>query len=74
MKLDMENRNVLEGEQFYFVPYEMGRNLSNDDVKWYKTISPTEAISSDQNQRVHYQGGALLFMDLRPEDSGYYTA
>lgn len=70
----MQEINVLQGEQFYFMPYEMGRNLSNDDVKWYKTNSSAEPISSDQNQRVHYQGGALLFMDLRPEDSGDYTA
>lgn len=72
--MDFEHRNVVQGEQLYFVPHDMGENLSNDDVKWYKTDSSTEPISSNQTQRVHYQGGALFFMDLRLEDSGNYTA
>lgn len=72
--LDEELRRLVIGEQFYFVPYDMGQNLSNDEVTWYRDDSLTEPISTDQNQRVHYRGGALLFMDLRPEDSGNYTA
>lgn len=71
--LDKEVRRLLIGEQFYFVPYDMEPNLSNDEVKWYRDDS-TDPISTDQNQRVHYLGGALLFMDLRPKDSGNYTA
>lgn len=70
---DKEVRRLVKGEQFYFVPYAMVPNLSNDEVKWYRDDS-TEPISTDQNQRVHYLGGALLFMDLRPADSGNYMA
>lgn len=72
--LDKELRRLVIGEQFYFVPYAMEQNLSNDEVTWYKVDSLTEPISTDQNQRVHYRGGALLFMDLRSKDSGNYTA
>lgn len=74
LDLDEELRRLVIGEQFYFVPYEMGQNVSKDEVRWYRDDALTEPISTDQNQRVHYQGGALFFMDLRPEDSGKYTA
>lgn len=74
LDLDEELRRLVIGEQFYFVPFDMGQNVSNDEVTWYRDDALTEPISTDQNQRVHYQGGALFFMDLRPEDSGKYTA
>lgn len=67
---------LLKGEQFYFMPVDMEENLSNDEVKWYKrrNDSSIEPITPDQNQDVHYQGGALLFMNVTLEDSGTYTA
>lgn len=69
-------RKLLRGEQFYFMPDEMGENLSNDEVKWYRhrNDSVIEPITPDQNQDVHYQGGALFFMNVTLEDSGTYTA
>lgn len=67
---------LLRGEQFYFVPDEMEENLSEDEVRWYRyrNDSSVEPISRDQNQDVHYIGGALLFMNLTLENSGLYTA
>lgn len=52
----------------------MGESRSNDEVQWYRDDSLTQPISTDPNQKVHYQGGALLLMDLSPQDSGNYTA
>lgn len=70
----MESINLLEGEAFYFVPYDLEDDLSNDEVTWYRNNSQTELISTDENESVHYHGSALLFLNLHTEDSGFYTA
>lgn len=72
----MDSINLLRGEQFYFMPDEMKENLSGDEVQWYRyrNGSFTEEITSDPKQTVHYQGGALLFMNVSLKDSGVYTA
>ena len=65
--------NLHEGEAFYFVPYDL-EDLSDNEVIWYKNNDLRELISTDENQRVHYHGNALLFLNLSTEDSGTYTA
>lgn len=74
--LHKDVRKLLRGEQFYYVPEEMGEDLTNDEVKWYRRRNDSflEPLTPDQNQDVHYQGGALLFMNVSLEDSGVYTA
>lgn len=73
--LDLESVNLLEGEAFFFVPYELDYNLTDDEVTWYKNKSGIEIeISTDENASVHHHGGALFFLNLHTEDSGFYIA
>ncbi|XP_059199424.1 interleukin-1 receptor-like 1 [Centropristis striata] len=72
---DEEEYNVLEGEAFYFVPYVVDiPDIPDDNITWYKKNNQTENITTDENKNVHYNGGALFFLNLHTEDSGFYTA
>ncbi|XP_078118596.1 interleukin-1 receptor type 1-like isoform X2 [Sander vitreus] len=63
---------LLEGEAFYYEPDDVGSDLSNENIAWYK--NETENIPTDNNETVHYHGEALVFLNLLPENSGNYTA
>ncbi|XP_070770987.1 interleukin-1 receptor-like 1 [Enoplosus armatus] len=72
---DIETHRLLEGEAFYFVPYELNdSNIPDENVTWYKNSSQIEKISTDEKETVHYHGGALFFLNVLPENSGFYTA
>lgn len=72
---DTEIIHLLEGEAFYFVPYALDDGfLPDEEFTWYKNSSQIEYISTDKNEAVHYQGGALIFLNLSTENSGFYTA
>ncbi|XP_059199144.1 interleukin-1 receptor-like 1 [Centropristis striata] len=72
---DEDEYNVLEGEAFYFVPYVVDiPDIPDDNITWYKKNIQTENITTDENKNVHYHGGALFFLNLHTEDSGFYTA
>ncbi|XP_035460565.2 interleukin-1 receptor-like 1 isoform X2 [Scophthalmus maximus] len=65
---------LLEGEAFYFVHLNLPkRNYSNEEVTWHRNNSRIENIY-DENERIHCHGGALFFLNLLIEDSGFYTA
>ncbi|XP_020504834.2 interleukin-1 receptor type 1 isoform X2 [Labrus bergylta] len=72
---DMDNEifHQLEGEAFYFLPYVlMDGNIPDENITWHKNNS--EEISNNEDRMVHYHGGALFFLNLQIEDSGFYTA
>ncbi|KAK9537200.1 hypothetical protein VZT92_004836 [Zoarces viviparus] len=69
-----ESYNLIEGEAFYFVPYD----VENPDEKftWFRNNSDNEIgnITSDENEDVHHHGGALFLLNPVLTDSGLYTA
>ncbi|XP_013883502.1 uncharacterized protein LOC106532061, partial [Austrofundulus limnaeus] len=66
---------LMEGEAFYFVPSIFDySDLPNDNVTWYKVRPEMEIITSDENQKVHSHGAALLLLNVSAEDSGDYMA
>ncbi|XP_053184274.1 interleukin-1 receptor type 1 [Scomber japonicus] len=70
----LEDFNLLEGEAFPFVPSDLEDwKLPDEHFLWYKNSSKIEYISSDEKERIHYHSGALLFLNLSTEDSGFYT-
>uniref|UniRef100_UPI0009B3EE45 interleukin-1 receptor type 1-like n=1 Tax=Monopterus albus TaxID=43700 RepID=UPI0009B3EE45 len=62
---------LLEGESFYVVPYDLVDNeqLEDKEITWSKNKLE---ISSAEN-RIHYHGKMLFFLNLRTEDSGFYS-
>ncbi|KAM7380096.1 hypothetical protein PAMP_003413 [Pampus punctatissimus] len=71
---DVDQFQLPEGEGFYFVPSEVhGHNLTDEQFTWYRNSSLIKYISSDEKERVHYHGAALIFLNLSKEDSGFYT-
>ncbi|KAM3607038.1 uncharacterized protein V6R79_000971 [Siganus canaliculatus] len=73
--LDTEFFNIYKGEAFYFVPYDLDdANQTDEEITWYKNSSPNEPISTNENDTVHYHGGALFFLNVSTENSGSYTA
>ncbi|XP_033470312.2 interleukin-1 receptor type 1 [Epinephelus lanceolatus] len=73
MDLNTDSFRLFEGEAFRFVPHELGNNVPDDEVTWYKNNSQIN-ITTDENQNVHYHGGALFFLNLCSENSGLYIA
>uniref|UniRef100_UPI0037E9907A interleukin-1 receptor-like 1 n=1 Tax=Semicossyphus pulcher TaxID=241346 RepID=UPI0037E9907A len=70
----LERFNRLEGEAFYFQPYNIpNSNIPDENITWYKSNSNKKEISNEE-ERVHYHRGALFFLNLEIEDSGFYTA
>uniref|UniRef100_A0A3Q3N463 TIR domain-containing protein n=1 Tax=Mastacembelus armatus TaxID=205130 RepID=A0A3Q3N463_9TELE len=66
---------LLEGEGFYFKPYDHYHSkLTDKDFTWYKNNSKTDCISSNEKERIHHSGKTLFILNIRPEDSGLYTA
>lgn len=61
---------LIEGEAYYFLPYD----LLSDNVTWFKVSPEMENITSDENQRIHSHGAALLLLNVSTKDSGTYTA
>lgn len=49
-------------------------NLPDEQFLWYKNSSQIKFISSDEKEGIHHHGGALFFLNLSTEDSGFYTA
>ncbi|XP_062287827.1 interleukin-1 receptor-like 1 [Scomber scombrus] len=47
--------------------------LPDEHFLWYKNSSKIEYISSDEKERIHHHGGALVFLNVSTEDSGFYT-
>lgn len=81
MDSDKESFNLLEGEAFYFLPLDLpDNNFTDEEFKWYKNTSSftdnssIEEISANDSEPVHYHGGALFFLNLLTENSGFYTA
>ncbi|XP_068593101.1 interleukin-1 receptor-like 1 [Cebidichthys violaceus] len=70
----LESFNLIEGEAFYFVPYDAD-NL-DEKFTWFRnnTDNNIENITTDENESVHHHGGALFLLNPRLEDSGFYTA
>ncbi|XP_029315624.1 interleukin-1 receptor type 1-like isoform X2 [Cottoperca gobio] len=71
--LGKESYNLSEGEALYFLHYDLENNLSDEEITWFKENSSIE-ITTDENENVHYHGGALFFLNLLTEHSGLYTA
>ncbi|XP_026152177.1 interleukin-1 receptor-like 1 [Mastacembelus armatus] len=72
---DTEFVKLLEGEGFYFKPYDHYHSkLTDKDFTWYKNNSKTDCISSNEKERIHHSGKTLFILNIRPEDSGLYTA
>ncbi|KAM6978398.1 interleukin-1 receptor-like 1 [Tautogolabrus adspersus] len=71
--MDNQPFHRLEGEAFYFLPYALlDGNIPDENITWHKNNS--EEISNSEDEMVHYHGGALYFLNLQIEDSGFYTA
>ncbi|XP_030283391.1 interleukin-1 receptor type 1-like [Sparus aurata] len=69
---DKERFILLEGEAFYIMPYDLTETYYPDEeFTWYKNDS---RISNDESKNVHYHGGALYFLNVSAEDSGFYHA
>ncbi|KAM8750091.1 interleukin-1 receptor type 1 [Acanthopagrus schlegelii] len=69
---DKEPFVLLEGEAFYVMPYDLTETYYPDEeFTWYKNDS---LISNDESKNVHYHGGALYFLNVSAEDSGFYHA
>ncbi|XP_041662376.1 interleukin-1 receptor-like 1 isoform X2 [Cheilinus undulatus] len=62
------------GEAFFFLPYLLYPStiIPDENITWYKNNS--EEISNNEEERVHYHGGRLFFLNLKTEDSGFYVA
>ncbi|KAI3355714.1 hypothetical protein L3Q82_004302 [Scortum barcoo] len=74
----MDNERTLcklvEGEALYFVHMNLDdTNVTQKNFTWYKTDPNFEYISTDENDNVHYHGGSLLFLNVLPENAGFYT-
>ncbi|CAJ1079092.1 interleukin-1 receptor-like 1 isoform X2 [Xyrichtys novacula] len=61
-----------EGEAFYYAPYVGLKSIPDENITWYKNNS--KEISNNEDERVHYHGATLLFLELKIEDSGLYIA
>ncbi|KAE8299766.1 Interleukin-1 receptor type 1 [Larimichthys crocea] len=73
----MKTFNLSEGEAFYFIHVDLyDAKITDDEITWYKNYAQndSEQISTDENKTVHYHGKALFFLNLRPENSGFYSA
>lgn len=73
---DMESFNLLKGEAFLFQPLDIDIDNDTDlhEIKWYKSASQPEPISTEENDRIHYHGKDLFFLKVQPEDAGVYFA
>ncbi|XP_023130739.2 interleukin-1 receptor-like 1 isoform X1 [Amphiprion ocellaris] len=69
---DKEKYNLLEGEAFYFIPYDV-IEPNDGEFTWFKSSPQSRNISSKETERVYYHGGALFFFDILPTDAGNYT-
>ncbi|XP_014872929.1 interleukin-1 receptor-like 1 [Poecilia latipinna] len=73
--LDQDRYKVIEGEAFYYVPFDMDDpNLPDENITWFKKGSEVMNITTDETHRIHYHGGALLFLNISTDDAGYYSA
>ncbi|KAM4561901.1 interleukin-1 receptor-like 1 isoform 2-T2 [Fundulus diaphanus] len=73
--LDQDRYKLMKGEAFYYVPRFMEDvNLPDENITWYKNGPDYKNITTDEGQRIHYHGGALLLLNISDEDSGNYTA
>ncbi|KAG8000875.1 Interleukin-1 receptor-like 1 [Nibea albiflora] len=71
----IKNYGLIEGEAFYFVHPDLS-DVPDEEITWYKNNAQNdpEQISTDENKTVHYHGEALFFLNLCPENSGFYSA
>ncbi|KAK1903490.1 Interleukin-1 receptor type 1 [Dissostichus eleginoides] len=70
--LDTQYYNFNEGEAFNFVHDNLNISVPDEEITWFNN-NQTE-ITADENETVHYHGGSLFFLNLLPEDSGFYSA
>ncbi|KAF3843587.1 hypothetical protein F7725_002436 [Dissostichus mawsoni] len=70
--LDTQYYNLSEGEAFNFVHDNLNISVPDEEITWFNN-NQTE-ITADENETVHYHGGSLFFLNLLPEDSGFYSA
>ncbi|XP_070400588.1 interleukin-1 receptor-like 1 isoform X3 [Nothobranchius furzeri] len=74
-ELDLEHFKLLEGESFYFVPYDLDHpNSPDENFTWYKNGLEVENITTDETHETHHHGGALFLLNVSTADSGSYTA
>ncbi|XP_071403313.1 interleukin-1 receptor type 1-like [Centroberyx affinis] len=72
---EAELLNLTEGEALCFVPYYVARskeNFTDEEFTWYRNDSQVKSISSEEGERIHHHGPALLFLGLSINDSGLY--
>uniref|UniRef100_A0A3Q2D6I8 Interleukin-1 receptor-like 1 n=1 Tax=Cyprinodon variegatus TaxID=28743 RepID=A0A3Q2D6I8_CYPVA len=69
---DEEFFKLIEGESFYFEIEDP--NLPDENITWYKDGPEIQNITTEETHRIHYHGGALLFLNISAIDSGNYAA
>uniref|UniRef100_A0A3P9LBB5 Ig-like domain-containing protein n=1 Tax=Oryzias latipes TaxID=8090 RepID=A0A3P9LBB5_ORYLA len=73
--MNNESFRLLEGEAFYFSPISVNNpDLPEEDFTWYKNNPQFENITTEEENSIHYHGGALFFLNISSTDSGHYTA
>uniref|UniRef100_A0A3P9MYG0 TIR domain-containing protein n=1 Tax=Poecilia reticulata TaxID=8081 RepID=A0A3P9MYG0_POERE len=71
--LDKEKYKVIEGEAFYYVPFDMDDpNLPDENITWYKNGTEVMNITTDETHRIHYHGGALFLLNISPSGECFY--
>ncbi|KAF6730316.1 Interleukin-1 receptor type 2 [Oryzias melastigma] len=66
---------LLEGEAFHFVPFPVyDFDLPDENFTWYKNNSEVKNITTEEENSIHYHGGALFFLNISSADAGHYTA
>ncbi|RVE58410.1 hypothetical protein OJAV_G00208850 [Oryzias javanicus] len=73
--MNTETFRLLEGEAFYFLPFPVtDLDLPDENFTWYKNNSKVTNITTEEENSIHYHGGALFFINISSADSGHYTA
>ncbi|XP_047226019.1 interleukin-1 receptor-like 1 isoform X2 [Girardinichthys multiradiatus] len=74
LNLDQDFYRLIKGEAFYYVSYAMDDpKMPDENITWYKNGPEIKNITTDETHRIHYHGGALLFLNISANDSGTYT-
>ncbi|KAK5609187.1 hypothetical protein CRENBAI_014956 [Crenichthys baileyi] len=75
LNLDQDFYSLIKGEAFYYVSYAMDdTKLPDENITWYKNGPEIKNMTTNETHRIHYHGGALLFLNISANDSGTYTA
>uniref|UniRef100_A0A3B3CGG1 Uncharacterized protein n=1 Tax=Oryzias melastigma TaxID=30732 RepID=A0A3B3CGG1_ORYME len=74
MKKQLLFHLLLEGEAFHFVPFPVyDFDLPDENFTWYKNNSEVKNITTEEENSIHYHGGALFFLNISSADAGHYT-